>query len=82
MYLNAVIDLISPNIVFGNVSTSGQSAYSKPTQLYDKNYESEKRYATLELNRFFLDGNVDVFPENPSDVTEEIGFLGNTLLYL
>lgn len=33
-----------------------------------KNNTQHKKYGTLELNQFFLDGTLELFPENPKDI--------------
>lgn len=79
IFAKAVIDLISPDITYGAVTADTQNAYSKPTQLYNKNFDAPKRYATLEHNRWALDGTFDIFPDNPADLTDDVGFIGDSL---
>ena len=71
--LRAVIDLIDPDIVYGVGATSGQSVYSKPAQLHDKVFDAPRRYATLEENRWALDGSFDLFPDDPAETVGDVG---------
>ena len=77
--LRAVIDLIDPDIVYGAGATSGQSVYSKPAQLHDKVFDAPRRYATLERDRWALDGTFDLFPDDPAETVGDIGYLGDAL---
>lgn len=75
-----VINLLDPDVTFGAVTSTGEIAYSKPAQLYDHELKSSgPRYATLEHNRWTLDGSVSIFPENPAETSGEIGFIGAAL---
>jgi hypothetical protein len=74
-----VIDLIDPDIVYESVTSSGSASYSKPAQLYNKELEVPKRYATPEHNRWVLDGETAILPNSNSSLTDEIGFWGSTL---
>lgn len=77
--LKAIIDIISPDIVYGTCDTSGQTAYSKPEQLHNKVFAKDEKYATLEHNRWKLDGSFDVLPDAPTDTVGEIGYMGDAL---
>lgn len=79
IFAKAVIDLISPDITYGTVTADTQNAYSKPTQLHNKNFDAPKRYATLEKDRWALDGTFDIFPDNPADLLDDVGFIGDSL---
>ena len=48
-------------------------------QLYDKAFDAPKRYATLEKDRWALDGTFDIFPDNPADLIDDVGFIGDSL---
>lgn len=75
-----VINLLDPDVTFGAVTSTGEIAYSKPAQLYDHELKSSgPRYATLEHNRWALDGSVSIFPEDPAETSGEIGFIGAAL---
>lgn len=77
--LRAVIDIISPDIVFGAGETSGQIPWSKPEQLYDKVFGNPTKYATLERDRWALDGTWDLLPDDPAQTAGQMGYIGNVL---
>lgn len=79
MVLRALINIISPDIVFGAGDTSGQIAWSQLAQLYDKVFGVPKKYATLERNRWSLDGTWGIFPDDPADTAGQVGYVGNVL---
>lgn len=72
--IRAVVDLIDPDIVYGDGTASGQTAYSDLTQLHNKVFETTEHYATLEQNRWTLDGSFALAP--PSG---EVGWESDTL---
>lgn len=75
----AVLEIISPDIVYGDGDTSGEAAYSRREQLHDKVFGGLTRYATLEGNRWGLDGTWHIFPDTPAATEGEIGYLGDAL---
>lgn len=75
IYLQAVIDIIDPDITYGTVSSSGMANVCKPEQIHDKEMEIVP-CATLEANRWALNGQFKLFPLRGAD---HIGFLGDTL---
>ena len=77
--LRAVIDIISPDIVFGAGETSGQIPWSKMEQLHDKVFGNPTKYATLERNRWALDGTWDLLPDDPTQAVGQMGYIGNVL---
>ena len=79
MLLRAVIDIISPDIVFGAGETSGQIPWSKPEQLHDKVFDNPTKYATLERDRWALDGTWDLLPDDPTQTVGQMGYIGNVL---
>lgn len=79
MVLRALINIISPDIVFGAGDTSGQIAWSQLAQLYDKVFGVPKKYATLERNRWSLGGTWDIFPDDPADTAGQVGYVGDVL---
>ena len=60
----AVVDISDPDTVFGAVSGSTLAPWSKKEDLHDHNFDSPARYATLERDRWALDGSFDVFPDD------------------
>lgn len=77
--LRAVIDIISPDIVFGAGETSGQIPWSKPEQLHDKVFGNPAKYATLERDRWALDGTWDLLPDDPTQTVGQMSYIGNVL---
>lgn len=57
--IKAVMDIVDPDLQYGAVTGVTQTAYSEPAQLYDGITELQP-YATLETNRWVLDGTFDV----------------------
>ena len=55
MYINAVIDIISPDLVYGEAEQGEAASFSRPEQLHDKDFAT-KKYLTLERKRTLLDG--------------------------
>ena len=79
MLLRAVVYIIDPDITFGTVTSSGEAAFSKSFQIHDKELQLDSRYATLERGRWLLDGTFRLIPDNASDLTGQIGFVGDVL---
>ena len=77
--LRAVIDIISPDIVFGAGETSGQIPWSNLEQIYDKVFGNPTKYATLERDRWALDGTWDLLPDDPTQTVGQMGYIGNVL---
>lgn len=77
--LRAVIDIISPDIVFGAGETSGQIPWSNLNQIHDKVFENPTKYATLERDRWALDGTWDLLPDDPTQTVGQMGYIGNVL---
>lgn len=79
IFIQAIVDLIDPDITFGTISAQSEDAYSKSAELHDKVFDSPKKYATGETDRWALDGTFDIYPDLPNDVTGKQGFLSNDL---
>ena len=58
----AVVEIISPDIVYESASSSGMESFCNPAQLYDKVIEPGPQYNTLEHNYCLLDGTRDIIP--------------------
>lgn len=78
MLLRAVIDIIDPDITYTTPTSSGQAPFSQPGQLYDKEMEISPNYATLERNRWLLDGSFLIYPDNYQGGGQQ-GFAGDVL---
>lgn len=74
--LRTVVDLISPDIVYGTVTSSGQTIYSKPAQLHDKVFQLGTPCSSLERNRWLLNGG---FSLPSTSQTQEVGFESDKL---
>lgn len=77
--LRAVIDIISPDIVFSAGETSGQIPWSNLEQIHDKVFGNPTKYATLERDRWALDGTWDLPPDDPTQTVGQMGYIGNVL---
>lgn len=77
--LRAIIDLISPDIVYGAGEASGQIPWSQLAQIHDKVFDTPAKYATLEHNRWTLDGTFGIFPDAAADVTGHVAYIGDAL---
>lgn len=79
MYIRSVIEIIDPDIVYNVSIGSGVASWGKPEQLYNKVMTADSRYATIEQNRWLLDGSFRLIPDEPSELTGQIGHVGNVL---
>lgn len=79
MLIKAIIDISDPDMVFGYINSSGSASFSKGEQLHDKTMELDSRYATLEPNRWVLDGSFRLIPDDPVQLTGEVGHVGDLL---
>jgi len=77
--LRAVIDIISPDIVFGAGKDSGHIPWSNMEQIHDKVFGNPTKYATLERDRWALDGTWDLLPDDPTQTVGQMGYIGNVL---
>lgn len=76
----AVLDLSDPDLVVTAVSGDIDSTYSFDSQITDKDSGfSGLVYATLEQNRWLLDGSQSIMPDDPTTRSGEQGVLGDTL---
>lgn len=79
MLIKAQLEIVDPDITYGTVNSSGEAAFSKGQQLHDKELSLNSRYATLEPGRWVLDGSFRLIPDDPAQLTGEVGFVGDTL---
>ena len=59
--LRTMLEIISPDIVYGETETSPEAAWSRKAQLKDRVF-TRSRYATLERGRWRLDGSWKLLP--------------------
>ena len=76
--IRAVVDISDPDKVMGAVAASSSAPWSRMEELTDHNFNAPARYATLERNRWLLDGSFDLFPAG-WQVPEQIGYAGGVL---
>lgn len=79
MLVKAIIDIIDPDIVYGDVLSESQSKYIRANELYDKNFDNPPKYATLENNRWLLDGSWSIYPDAVSDCRPGIAYASGAL---
>lgn len=68
--LRVAVDITDPDIVYGAVTSSGETIYSQPAQLHDRVVTLFPPSATLSLDRWMLDGGFEIADAN----TGEVGF--------
>ena len=78
IYLKAVVDISDPDMTIGAVTSSGLAPWSKSAQLTDKDISAPPRCATLEKNRWLLDGSFAIFPDD-YQIAGEIGTASEAL---
>ena len=76
--LRALISIIDPDITYGAVTSSGEAPFSQADQVYDKDVDQGPAYATLERNRWLLDGTFRIYPDNYQSAGQQ-GFAGDIL---
>lgn len=79
MLAKAVVEIIDPDITYGESTGSGAAPWSKPAQLHDKTLALAPRYGTLEPGRWPLDGTVVLLPDDPATATGQTAHVGNVL---
>lgn len=68
----AILDIISPDIVYAAAGGSAETAASRSAQLHDKGFSLGTPMATLERNRWLLDGGFAV--AGTLDAEEQVGY--------
>lgn len=63
-YIRAVVDISDPDIVYGSVAAKSKAAFANDAQMHDKKFTVDLPMATLETNRWLLNGEFDIFPDN------------------
>lgn len=65
MLLQALIEIVAPDITYGAATSNSMSQYSDVSLLHDGDFSAPARFATLERNRWLLDGSFDLLPDSP-----------------
>ena len=77
--LKVIVDISDPDLTFGTIAYSGiASSVCVPEQVRDKVFDLVP-YGTLETDRWILDGTMHIFPDSPSQLEDQAGFLGDVL---
>lgn len=79
MILRAIIDIIDPDIVYGEITAESQSKYIRLDELRDKEFGNPPKYATLEGNRWALDSSWDIYPDDAADCSSGIAYTSGTM---
>lgn len=79
MLLRAIIDIVDPDIVYGEAQSESKSKYSRNEELHDKDFDNPPKYTTLETDRWLLDGTWRVFPDDVNDCLPGIAYSSDSL---
>lgn len=80
MYVKAVVDIEDPDMAQGDVTGPEQEpGLSRPLQLWDKKFDATSNYASMEPNRWTLDGSYILKPGDSNTRDWEIGYTGALL---
>lgn len=79
MILKAVIYIIDPDIVYGEILAESESKYSRLDEVKNKEFDNPPKYATLETDRWALDGSWLIHPDNVEDCLPGIGYASERL---
>lgn len=80
MYIKAVVDIEDPDMTQGDVTGSEQEpGISRPMQLWDKEFTLNANYASMEPNRWILDGSYILKPDDAAARDWEAGYVGALL---
>lgn len=71
--IKAVVDISDPDMVLPEPTATSTAPWTKPGEIHDKVMDNPARYATLEANRWLLDGSFNIFPDN-YHVPESMGY--------
>lgn len=75
MFARAVFDLVDPDAEITGVTTNSESELSLKDQIVERGSGStDQRIATLELDRWLLDGSFVIRPEDPTDREGQVGW--------
>lgn len=77
--LKVIVDISDPDLTFGSITYSGiASTVCVPQQVEDKVFDLVP-FGTLETDRWILNGTMQIFPDFPSQLYEQAGFIGDAL---
>ena len=80
LYARAIFDLVSPDAVVGNIASNSVSPISRTQQVSQRGAdETDEKIATLEHNRWKLDGAWQLAPEDPDDRKGQSGWESGVL---
>lgn len=80
MFARAVFDLVDPDAEITGVSTNSESELSHTGQVANRGSGSaDHRIATLELDRWALDGSFSIRPDDPADLEGQVGWESDNL---
>lgn len=75
MFARAVFDLVDPDAEITGVTTNSESEISLTDQVVNRGVgSSDQRIATLELDRWVLDGSFVIRPDDPADREGQVGW--------
>jgi hypothetical protein len=75
----AVIDLVDPDLVYLGAVGSDAGRFARPDQLFNKTMTYGENYMTLEPGRNLLDGSFQLYPDSAEALTDEQGYMNQTL---
>ena len=78
IYIKAVVDISDPDMVLPDPTATSTAPWTKPAELHDRVMDAPARYATLEPNRWLLDGSFNIFPDW-YQVPENMGYTMDAL---
>lgn len=78
IYIKAVVDISDPDMVLPDPTATSTAPWTKPAELHDRVMDAPARYATLEPNRWLLDGSFNIFPDG-YQVPENMGYTMDAL---
>lgn len=78
MALKAVVEIVDPDIAYGSVDAQSEADWSRSSQLHNKMLSCGGAYATLERNRWLLDGTAGILADE-TDTDMEIGYVSGTV---
>ena len=74
-HIKAEIDISDPDIIYGEAEYSESTEYSRADELTNREMKSEGYYASLEPNRWILNGKAGFIDDNTSLRKYEVGYV-------